>query len=79
VTGRERRDAEACRILRHLVATLPKCSRCSAPATRAYVRGAERFCDEHGAAGPARTLAVPEYPRAAAIREALALLAETKR
>jgi hypothetical protein len=50
-----------------LVATLPKCDRCHAPATRAWARGTERFCDM---CGPE----VREYPRATALRATIAAL-----
>lgn len=50
-----------------LVATLPKCDRCGAPATRAWARGCERFCDT---CGPD----VREYPRAQALRATIAAL-----
>lgn len=50
-----------------LVATLPKCDRCHAPATRAWARGAERFCD---VCGPE----IREYPRATALRATIAAL-----
>lgn len=50
-----------------LVATLPKCDRCDAPATRAWTRGTDRFCD---ACGPD----VCEYPRATALRATIAAL-----
>lgn len=52
-----------------LVDSLPKCDRCTKPATRAYGRGGERFCDEHGED-------VPEYPRAAPLRTLIKLLEE---
>jgi len=64
-----------------LVATLPKCDmidsetghRCTAPATRSRARGVTRYCDRHGSAGQ-----VPEYPRAAAVRDTLAALEDLK-
>ena len=62
--------------LSDLVAASPECDhhevgmpKCRQPATRAWQRGMERFCDEHGAA-----LHVPEYPRAVPLRRAVALL-----
>jgi hypothetical protein len=74
----EERCAEWRTALSDLVATLPECDyhevgmpKCRQPATRAWNRGVERFCDEHG--GP---LHVPEYPRAAPLRRAIALLKE---
>jgi hypothetical protein len=54
--------------LRALVDSLPKCADCDRPATRAWHRGADRYCDEHGTP-------VPEYPRAEALRKAQAALA----
>ncbi|MCU0686578.1 MAG: hypothetical protein MUF34_30750 [Polyangiaceae bacterium] len=59
--------------LRELVAGLPECDRCNGPATRAHVRGGERYCDEHGTGDPA-VPDVPEYPRAVPLRRAVALL-----
>jgi hypothetical protein len=58
--------AEAMSTLRALVDKLPKCA-CGAAATRAAQRGGARYCDAHGAG-------VREYPRAAPLRIALALL-----
>lgn len=57
---------------RELLAALPKCTFCERVATRAWVRGAERYCDEHGriATGPD----VPEYPRAVPMRKLAALV-----
>lgn len=63
---RLRHVAEAAR---RLVATLPKCDDCDAPATRAYARGLERWCDRHGAN-------VPEYPRSQPLRDTVAALDE---
>ena len=53
--------------LSSLVTALPRCDECSCPATRARGRVGERYCDEHG---PGAT----EYPRAAPLRKAIALL-----
>jgi len=62
-------------VLDELVAALPKCDECGAPATRAFRRGQGRWCDEHRErpmiGGPfPMTIVAPEYPRAAAIRRA---------
>jgi hypothetical protein len=60
-------------ILRDLVYTLPRCdNHPDRPATRAWVRGAGRYCDECGT--KVGMLPVHEYPRAAAVRKAQALL-----
>ena len=67
---------EAVRILEALLASLPKCDNGaheSRPATRAWGRGGERYCDE---CGRAQRLPVPDYPRADAVRKAVAFLAE---
>ncbi len=56
-------------ILRELVRTLPACTICHNPATKAWQRGEARFCDECGEG-------VPDYPRAPSLREALRLLKE---
>jgi hypothetical protein len=61
--------AELRRTLRALVDALPRCDNCPAPATRARRRGEGRWCDGHAPEG------CPEYPRAAPLRAALALLA----
>jgi hypothetical protein len=59
--------------LSDLVAALPKCGimvdghQCGNQATRSWERGRTRYCDEHGPL-------VPEYPRAAPLRRAIALL-----
>lgn len=58
------RDASA--VLGDLLATMPRCSRCDAPATRAFYHG-DRFCDQHN------TFA-PELPHAQYVREGTALL-----
>jgi hypothetical protein len=68
---------EARDILGRLVETLPRCSYCENPATRAFRRGGERYCDEHRH-NPATGNAAPDYPRAATLREALALLAKAR-
>lgn len=56
--------------LRALVASLPRCDACAAPATRAFGRGGARWCDAHGPASPYLT----DYPRAAPLRAAVKLL-----
>lgn len=61
-----RADAQA------LVDALPRCDQCERPATRAYCRGAARYCDTHGGG---ELYAVPEYPRAAPLRVLVARLA----
>jgi hypothetical protein len=53
---------------RRLIAALPKCDACGAPATRAHRRGEARFCDH---CGPE----VREYPRAQPLRDTIAALA----
>lgn len=55
-------------VARGLLDALPRCSHCAEPATRAFERGADRFCDTHG--GDA-----PEYPRAPWVRRLQMLLA----
>lgn len=60
--------------LEDLVRTLPRCDACEGPATRAFVRGESRYCDAHG-----EPLGAPEYPRARALRWALALLSSRKK
>lgn len=61
------RDA-AWKLIEDLVASLPKCDRhTDRPATRAWNRGGERYCEECGTAREWET-GVPEYPRAAPIR-----------
>lgn len=55
--------------LTDLIDSLPKCDQCTRPATRAWERGKGRYCDEDG-------LLVPDYPRAPALRKAIALLAK---
>ncbi len=76
-TALEERD-EARRALRDLVAALPRCSYCEKAATRAFRRGALRYCDDHKAVAETGNEA-PEYPRAAPLREAVKLLAEAAR
>jgi hypothetical protein len=62
-------------ILRELVYMLPRCdNHPDRPATRAWVRGAGRYCDECGT--KVGMLPVHEYPRAAAVRKAVALIAK---
>lgn len=66
--------------LAHLVVALPTCAHCNKPATWAWARGQDRYCDEHGVGpeskfGPGHVL---EYPRAAPLRAAMALLAEAE-
>jgi hypothetical protein len=51
-----------------LVASLPKCDDCSAPATSAWERGGARWCDD------CAPRATPEYPRAAPLRALASLL-----
>jgi hypothetical protein len=68
-------NAQAFRILCDLVAALPKCSYCDKPATRAFRRGAARYCDDHKAVVETGNEA-PEYSRAVPLREAVKLLAE---
>lgn len=60
---------------RALVEALPRCDdldnercRCTRPATKAYGRGTTRYCDEHA------PIDCPDYPRAAVLRELLAVL-----
>lgn len=61
------RDA-AWKLIEDLVASLPKCDRhTDRPATRAWNRGGERYCEECGTAREWET-GVPEYPLAAPIR-----------
>lgn len=64
---------------RALVESLPKCDKCSKPATRALRRGEDRRCDDH----PALRFEepdghyyrdAPEYPRAVPLRALVALL-----
>jgi hypothetical protein len=58
-----------------LIRSLPKCDQCEKPATRAWKRGAERWCDEHG-----QLSGVSEYPRARPLRALIRVLSvETKR
>jgi hypothetical protein len=45
-----------------LVASLPKCDKCSNPATQAFRRGEGRWCDDH------QTTTSVDYPRAEPIR-----------
>jgi hypothetical protein len=67
-------EAEA---LRALVNALPKCEQHGRPATRAWSRGGMRYCDECGTQQHDKNerSEVPDYPRAAPLRAALALLA----
>lgn len=65
-------------LLKDLVEALPKCEDCSRPATRAYQRGSFRWCDEHGVYDAGRLMPVPEYPRAPALRAAVAALGKSK-
>ena len=67
-------DVDPWKLLDDLVKSLPKCDRHpDRPATRAWVRGRSRYCDECGSATePAHS--VPEYPRAAPLRRALEAL-----
>jgi hypothetical protein len=59
--------------LRSLVDTLPRCDQHpDRPATRAWVRGAGRYCDECGLKHEPNP--VHEYPRAQPLRNAIALL-----
>lgn len=66
--------------LRKLVESLPKCDECSKPATRAFERGAGRWCDDHKSVifgqNTRRIYSedAPDYPRAEALREAMKLL-----
>lgn len=67
--------------LRDLVESLPKCTLnfgdvtgCENPATRAWLRGGDRYCDVHGTDSTNPAKHVPEYPRAAPLRTAIALL-----
>jgi hypothetical protein len=60
--------------LRRLIASLPKCDQCQLPATRAWVRGADRYCDDHGNPEQIVNGGVPEYPRAFALRNAVTAL-----
>lgn len=66
--------AQALSTLKALVDSLPKCSHCEKTALRAYARGGDRYCDEHGAIWYAAP-AAPEYPRAIPLRAAIQLLA----
>jgi hypothetical protein len=59
--------------LSDLVDALPKCDKHGNPATRAWRRGDVRYCDECGVFVPPRA-PVPEYPHAAPLRRAIALL-----
>lgn len=52
---------------KRLVATLPKCDQCDAPATKAFARGEARYCDVHGPN-------VRDYPRAQPLRDVIAAL-----
>lgn len=61
-----------------LVAALPQCDECNRPATRAWVRGSDRFCDYHALPdGIDQTRPMPpEYPRAQPLRDTIAALKE---
>lgn len=59
--------------LSDLIESLPKCEKHGRPATRALMRGSDRYCDECGAEDEHHP-EVPEYPRAAPLRRAIALL-----
>lgn len=54
--------------LARLVGALPRCGACGRPATRAWGRGADRYCDAHAPDG------CPDDPRAEPLRDALLLL-----
>jgi hypothetical protein len=63
--------------LRALVESLPKCDACDAPATKAFQRGGDRWCDEHGKGSgpyPLPERPVTDYPRAEPLRVAARLL-----
>jgi hypothetical protein len=60
--------------LRDLVDALPRCDECLAPATHHDCSNAELYCDDHIPAGRHDHA----QPYAAPLRNALALLAETK-
>lgn len=59
-------------LIREHLESLPKCSFCKLPATRAYERGSLRYCDVHGDDDYEET--VPEYPRAKTVRELMELI-----
>ena len=67
------REAETWRLVEALIEALPKCTRChSRTATKAWVRGASRYCDDcDSRIGWVRATA-PDYPRAAPLRALLA-------
>lgn len=68
-------------VLRRLVDVMPKCDVCNAPATRAFRSGDRRWCDAcaEAAFDPAEGEdRPPSCPRAAPLREAIALLNERK-
>lgn len=65
----ERGKAELYDIAVTLLVSLPRCEHCAAPATKAWERGAERYCDEHGEG-------VPDYPRAPYVRALQAYVRE---
>lgn len=85
--GTRARAADLEAVLRQLVEAMPPCTavvdvhtgaRCGKPATRAYGRGGARYCDDHGCHTGGLIGQVhepPDYPRAAPLRLALALLA----
>ncbi len=60
-------NQRAAHVLHKLVESLPRCGECRKPATRAFKRGENRWCDEHAPAG------CPDYPRAKALRDAQAV------
>ena len=68
------REARMRAAARALVDALPRCDFCSSPATRAWERGAARFCDVHAVEGRENLEPVPEYPRAAPLRALVAML-----
>lgn len=55
-------------VLRELINTLPKCDKCTNPATKANGRGGARWCD---ICAPVNT---PDYPRATALRKATKMI-----
>lgn len=54
---------------------MPKCERCTEPATWFWEQGAERYCDDHK--HPRHTDELVEYQYAASLRAAIALLERT--
>jgi hypothetical protein len=64
------------KLLEDVVESLPKCDDgCGRPATRAYRRGEGRWCDH---CSGLRSPTPPEYPRAKAVRAAMAALERHK-